>query len=92
MKLRHRRPSTPATSRDASFLRTALLDAAHSAYADWLAESLAVERLYGRWTDAVRGERRLAYAAYAAALDREQRAQEVYADTLRTAARRLRVP
>jgi hypothetical protein len=71
-------------------MRSALLDAVHSAYADWLAEALAVERLYTRWRDATREEQALAYAAYSAALDREQRAQEVYADMLGMAARHPR--
>ena len=86
MKLRHRRPPAAATDRAASLLRAALLDAAHDAYADWLEESFAVGHLYGRWSDATSDERALAYAAYASALEREERAAEVYADMVRMAA------
>ena len=89
MRLRHRRPAATATDRGASALRSALLDAAHDAYAEWLEESFAVAELYGRWMDARRDERALAHAAYAAALEREERAAEVYADMTRMAAARL---
>jgi hypothetical protein len=58
----------------------ALLDAAHDAYADWVEESSAVTRLYTRWREARPGERALAFAAYGAALEREERAAQVYAD------------
>jgi hypothetical protein len=79
-----------ATCRQVSFMQLALLDAAEDAYADWLHESFGVERLYGRWSDAARGERALAFAAYAAALEREERAAAVYADTVRMAAQHTR--
>ena len=71
-------------------MQMALLDAANDAYADWLQESFAVEHLYARWNDATRGERALAFAAYAAALEREERAAVVYADMVRTAATHIR--
>jgi hypothetical protein len=83
VKLRHRRAPAPACDRAGSLLRAALLDAAHDAYADWLEESFAVEHLYGRWSDATSDERPLAYAAYAAALEREERAAQVYSDMVR---------
>jgi hypothetical protein len=86
IKLRHARAAALATSREASFQRTALLDAAHDAYADWLLEAFAVERLYGQWHDASRQERPLAFAAYSAALEREERAAQVYADMVGMAA------
>jgi hypothetical protein len=66
--------------RAVSFRQAALLDAAHDAYTDWVEESWAVERLYARWSDAARDDRALAFAAYAAALEREERAAQVYAD------------
>ena len=83
MKLR------PTSDRPTSFREMALIDAAHDAYADWLDESFAVERLYARWSDAARGERALAFAAYAAALEREERAAAVYADMFRMAAKHI---
>ena len=73
-------------------MQMALLDATNDAYADWLAESFAVEHLYARWSDATRGERALAFAAYRAALEREERAAEVHADMVRMAASRLAEP
>jgi hypothetical protein len=81
VKLRH------AAFGERSFAQMALLDAAHDAYADWLQESFAVERLYARWSDATRDERALAFAAYGAALEREERAATVYADMVRLAAK-----
>jgi hypothetical protein len=86
MKLRHRRRAARARPPEEPLRRTALLDAAHSAYADWRAESLAVERLYVHWRDATRDERSSAFAAYAAALEREERAAVVYADLIGMAA------
>lgn len=84
MRLRLPRPAGRPADRAALLVRIARVRA-HDAYAEWLAESLAVEHLYARWTDAGRGERRLAFAAYAAALEREERAAEVYAEVVRTA-------
>jgi len=84
----HRRAPAPATDRDASFGQAALLDAAHAAYADWLEESFAVAQLYAHWRDATRRAMRggLAFGAYAAGLEREERAAQVYADMVRMAA------
>jgi hypothetical protein len=76
--------------RAASFREVALLDAAHDAYAEWAEESLAVERHYAGWRDATADERALAYATYAAALEREERAAQVYADMVHMAATYLR--
>jgi hypothetical protein len=70
-----------------SFRRIALLDAAHAAYADWAEESAKVAQLYVRWSEATRGERDLAFAAYGAALEREERAAQVYADMVGMATR-----
>jgi hypothetical protein len=78
----------PASDRGFSFRQAALIDAAHDAYADWLEASFGVERLYAGWCDATRAERALAFAAYAAALEREERAAQVFADVA-TLARRV---
>lgn len=72
--------------RNVCFRRAALLDAAHDAYAEWAEESFAVGRLYACWRDATGAERPRAFAGYAAALDREERAAQVYADMVRMAA------
>ena len=49
------------------------------AYADWREESMSVGEAYGRWAGAPVADAPLAFAAYVAALDREQRAEERYA-------------
>ena len=54
------------------------VDALFDTYLEWRDESKAVERAYERWTDSERAERRLAYAVYRAALDREEKAADVY--------------
>jgi hypothetical protein len=47
-------------------------------YETWREESGAVVESYRSWNRADRDERWLAYAAYVAALDREERAASVY--------------
>jgi hypothetical protein len=59
-------------------LRERLIDEALARYFDWLAESESVNAAYGRWSRAARTEGALPFAAYAAALDREERAATVY--------------
>jgi hypothetical protein len=59
-------------------LRERLIDEALARYFDWLAESESVKAAYGRWSSAPRTEGALPFAAYAAALDREERAATVY--------------
>jgi hypothetical protein len=53
------------------------------AYVDWKEQSVAVRDTYSRWGDARRADARAAYLAYVTALDREARASEAYADTMR---------
>lgn len=55
-----------------------LVDALVDGYVSWREESDAVGESYRTWTRAVGDERRLAYAAYVAALDREERAACTY--------------
>ncbi len=59
-------------------LREQLIDEAFARYLDWLAESEAVRTAYGMWTGAARTDGALPFAAYGAALDREERAASVY--------------
>jgi hypothetical protein len=59
-------------------LREQLIDEAFARYLDWLAESEAVKAAYGVWSRAARTNGALPFAAYGAALDREERAASVY--------------
>jgi hypothetical protein len=51
-------------------------------YLDWREETAAVADAYARWTGAPAGEQGRSFAAYAAALDREEAAARGYADAL----------
>jgi hypothetical protein len=62
--------------------RTALVDEAIDAYVDWQEECLFVWDAYCRWASAPRDDAGLAFAAYAAALDREEHASAYYARRL----------
>jgi hypothetical protein len=53
------------------------------AYVDWREECVAVWDAYGRWADAGVTDAALAFVAYTAALDREERASEIYAGLIR---------
>jgi hypothetical protein len=59
-------------------LREQLIDEAFSHYLEWLAESEAVTAAYRMWSAAAQTDGALAFAAYGAALDREERAATVY--------------
>jgi hypothetical protein len=48
------------------------------AYAGWRKECCAVRIIYDRWRHADRDVEQLAWAAYLAALDREERAADAY--------------
>ncbi len=63
-----------------STLRTALGDALIDLYVDWREECASVRVAYEWWSDAEKGERAAAFAVYRAALDREERASDVYAE------------
>ena len=52
-------------------------------YVDWREESAALEDAYRRWSTAPEHDRALAFAAFKAALDREEQASIVYRDQLR---------
>jgi hypothetical protein len=51
---------------------------ANAAYAGWREESRAVRITYERWRNADRDGEQFAWAAYVAALDREERAAHAY--------------
>ena len=54
--------------------------AADDQYVDWLEEVEQVHIAYERWQAADVDDRALAYASYRTALEREQRASELYAE------------
>lgn len=59
--------------------RRRLVDEVIDAYVDWREECIFVWDAYRRWSGASRDDAVLAFAAYAAALDREERASAFYA-------------
>jgi hypothetical protein len=59
-----------------------LVDAATDAYVDWREECTGVWNAYERWAHALDIDAPGAFAAYRAALDREESASDAYADLL----------
>jgi hypothetical protein len=57
-----------------------LVDETIDAYVDWRAERASVWDAYERWTCAHSEDAAFAFAAYQAALDREEQAGNAYAD------------
>jgi hypothetical protein len=58
----------------------ALIDAVFDLYATWRQEEYAVTSAYDAWRKAAEEERATRFAAYVAALDREERAGSAYAE------------
>ncbi len=58
--------------------RERLIDDAFARYLDWRVESEAVKAAYAVWSRAPRTDGALPFAAYGAALDREQSAATAY--------------
>ena len=58
--------------------KNALIDEAIDRYVEWREECAAVYDAYANWTNAPTEETELPFAAYSAALDREQSAATVY--------------
>jgi hypothetical protein len=56
------------------------IDALLERYVHWREQCIEAREAYQRWLDCVGGRRRLAYAGYLAALDREEQAARAYAD------------
>ena len=63
-------------------------DALIDLYVDWREECAAVHSTYERWRRAPKHDIAAAFAAYSAALDREERAGNVYAALARRVAPR----
>jgi hypothetical protein len=59
-----------------------MVDEAIDAYVDWREECTRVSDAYDYWLGAVRADTALSFWAYMAALDREQRASEIYAERI----------
>jgi hypothetical protein len=57
-----------------------LVDDMVDAYGEWRDECAAVQAAYDLWTNAAAQDELLAFVAYQAALDKEERSSEVYAD------------
>jgi len=55
------------------------IDNALAAYSAWRRECASVGDAYGRWRRATTSDARSAFAGYRLALDREERAAEIYA-------------
>jgi hypothetical protein len=66
--------------------RERLVDDVIERYVCWREACAGVDSAYAAWHAARRGERRLAGAAYIAALDREQHAALVYSQTVQRVA------
>jgi hypothetical protein len=60
-----------------------LVDDMVDAYAEWRHECAAVQAAYDVWSGAAADDELLAFAAYEAAVDREELASQVYADLVR---------
>jgi hypothetical protein len=60
-------------------------DALIDFYVEWREECSAVQLAYEQWCRASQNDRAAGFAAYSAALDREERASAAYADLIRRA-------
>jgi hypothetical protein len=79
-------PSRDDTVRDmGKRIRDIVIDKAMDAYVEWREESAQVESAYRRWTSAAPSDAALAFAAYVAALDREDRASICFEQVVRRA-------
>jgi hypothetical protein len=63
-----------------SFASKRLIRRLTYAYIDWREECAALEAAYRRWVSADAADAELAFVAYKAALDREQRASVIYGE------------
>jgi hypothetical protein len=90
----------PASQRRARRIRVdtapwpipALVDRVLDTYVEWREATYAVADTYGRWRVAPKGEEVPRFAAYMAALDQEETAAAVYAQSIDVLGRRLPDP
>jgi hypothetical protein len=73
----------------ASRVRRELIDDLMEAYVSWREECAALVQAYERWASVPPTERDLAFAAYTAALDREQQATAVYSNRIERVEREI---
>lgn len=78
--------------RQARELSGAVGDAVIDLYVEWREECSAVRAAYERWRQAEKYDSGAAFAAYSAALDREERAGEMYAELVRHVTRNAPQP
>jgi hypothetical protein len=64
-------------------IHRSLIDDVMDAYIEWRHESADVDAAYRRWSGSASDETALAFAAYTAALDREEQASISYARLIR---------
>jgi hypothetical protein len=62
--------------------RRELIDDLMDVYVNWREECAALAVAYKHWSNVPTAERGLAFAAYQAALDREERASSAYAERI----------
>jgi hypothetical protein len=72
------RAKSPPSTQVFTRRRSALVDRLMDDYVSWREECSNVAASYTRWNQAARHEHALAFSAYGAALDREERAAAVY--------------
>jgi hypothetical protein len=70
-------------------IRPQLIDDLMDMYVEWREACVALRTAYERWSSVRVAERRLAFAAYQAALDWEEQASAIYADRLNQVVREL---
>ena len=63
--------------------RSDVIDRLMDLYVDWREESIGVQDAYDRWTGGRAEDRDLAFAAYQAALDREESASRAFSERIR---------
>jgi hypothetical protein len=78
-----RNPPDEAVNRRGVYVRPDLVDRLIELYCDWRTACAEVQAAYDRFSDAPALERAVAFAAYEAALDREESACEFYASQIR---------
>jgi hypothetical protein len=69
-----------------------LIDDLMETYLEWREECVGLADAYERWLSVPLAERSLPFAAYRAALDREEQASAVYADRVDRIERQLLAP
>jgi hypothetical protein len=78
-----RSPNTQPSDEDREIARCRLVDDAFNHYLDWRQQSSTCQLAYRQWTTSARSrDSAIAFAAYTAALDREEQAAAQYETAL----------